>query len=74
MTDQVTSLKAWNHKPENYNPKPCWNCKIGTYVVYDSDITKTPRCGQCGELERDDPAKTKSATTSRRTAKAKEKA
>lgn len=34
----------------------CWNCKIGEYLVYDSDATKTPRCGLCGELEQDNPA------------------
>lgn len=39
----------------------CWNCKIGEYLVYESDPTNTPRCGSCGELEQDDPAKKKAA-------------
>ncbi|ATW69385.1 hypothetical protein SEA_OLICIOUS_4 [Streptomyces phage Olicious] len=39
----------------------CWNCKIGEYLVYDSDPTGTPRCGLCGELKQDDPANKKAA-------------
>ncbi len=73
MTDKVTSFEAWSHKAEDYNPKSCWHCDRGVYVVYDTDPTKTPRCGQCGELEQDDPAKSKPAAR-RSNAKAKEKA
>ncbi|HEY6021759.1 MAG TPA: hypothetical protein VIY48_18375 [Candidatus Paceibacterota bacterium] len=51
----------------------CWSCKIGQFIVYPSDATKTPRCGQCGELEQDSPAKTKPAIK-RAPAKPKEKA
>lgn len=51
----------------------CWHCKKGEYLVYESDLTKTPRCGQCGELEQDDPAKSKPATVRRSNAKAKDK-
>jgi len=39
----------------------CWKCKVGEYIVYYSDLTNTPRCGRCGELEQDDPAKKKAA-------------
>lgn len=58
----------------------CWNCKKGEYVTYASDFTQTPRCGQCGELERDDPTlkkvepATTKAPTKRVAAKPKEKA
>jgi hypothetical protein len=69
MGNQVTSHDSWV-KTELKVVKNCWNCKIGQYLVYESDTTKTPRCGQCGELEQDDPAK-KPAT--RRVAKSKEK-
>lgn len=38
----------------------CWNCKVGTYITYEkSDDPILPRCGSCGELEQDDPAKKK---------------
>lgn len=40
----------------------CWNCKVGEYVTYEkSDEPSVPRCGSCGELEQDDPAKKKPA-------------
>lgn len=73
MSNQVTSHDSWTKQKETPAFKSCWNCKVGQYLVYESDVTKTPRCGSCGELERDDPAKTKPAPK-RRTGKTQEKA
>lgn len=72
MTDAVTSHESW--QSISSAGTPCWNCKQGQYIVYASDATKTSRCGQCGELEQDDPAKSKPAPVRRSTAKSKEKA
>jgi hypothetical protein len=49
----------------------CWNCGVGEYVTYESsDEDKAPRCGLCGEYERDNPAKKpaarKAAATNKR--------
>ena len=57
MTDSVTTHEEWTKRRVAPKGDLCWNCKSGTYLVYDSDATQTPRCGQCGELEQDDPAK-----------------
>ena len=72
MTDSVTTHESWTKQSVAQKGDLCWNCKSGTYLVYDSDATQTPRCGQCGELEQDAPAKTKPATR-RAPAKSKDK-
>lgn len=81
MSNQVTTHASWSGRTEEASAS-CWNCEVGSYIVYYSDLTQTPRCGRCGELERDDPAKktrpvedskTKPAPQ-RRTYKPKEKA
>jgi len=73
MTDQVTTHANWTKPVDTPQGDICWHCKVGRYLVYATDETQTPRCGQCGELEQDDPAKSKPAAR-RSNAKAKEKA
>lgn len=75
MSDAVTSYESWTGK--GADGAFCWNCKVGQYLVYSSDATQTSRCGQCGELEQDDPAKVETPKTrpaaKRAAAKPKEK-
>lgn len=71
MSDAVTSYESWTGG--SGTSAICWSCGVGQYVVYASDATNTSRCGQCGELEQDAPAKTKPAVK-RAAAKPKEKA
>lgn len=71
MSNAVTSVESWSSTSAN-DSALCWNCKNGQYLVYESDATQTSRCGSCGELEQDDPAKTKPAVK-RATAKPKGK-
>jgi hypothetical protein len=72
MSDAVTTHESWKPKSEAEGVA-CWHCDRGTYLVYETDETQIPRCGQCGELEQDDPAKSKPATVRRSNAKAKDK-
>lgn len=71
MTNQVTSFASWSHDPKGSDSPKCWNCKLGDYLVYANDKTKSSRCGRCGELEQDDPAK--QTPTKRRTTKSQDK-
>jgi len=63
MTDSVTTHDSWTKQSVAHKGDLCWNCKSGTYLVYSSDATQTSRCGQCGELERDAPAKVETPKT-----------
>jgi len=61
MSNAVTSYESWTGGDANNTF--CWNCNVGRYLVYTSDITQTSRCGSCGELEQDSPQAKLAATS-----------
>ena len=72
MNDQITSMESWSNQSQT-DKKYCRDCKLGWYMIYDSDHTKTSRCGRCGELEEQAQPAKQAPAARRRTVKTKEK-